>query len=292
MPPGPVNTFEEPYYEFYSPRDYAVPPNERTLVNHDLLMSIRGPDFDRLVRKGTIGTETGRLNATYRAEGLFLEGQGFQLRGFPSQVVMPRYYQAINTAPWNRHLHNEIVSYLNREYLRLYADGSYAEATAVLRQAAEMFPESSDVHYDYGWMLLKMNQMDLAVTELQSALTRNSKLAPPRRLLASIYASRGKVEQALEQWKEALALDPDDVPTLVGYGMYLSNVRSASEALEYVRKAYRLDPGDPNVIDAYARVEYLNGDIKEAKRIVLRGGNYYKGNPYFESLRAEILSRK
>ena len=292
VPPGPVNTFEEPYYEFYSPRDYAVPPNERTLVNHEMLMSIRGPDFDRLVLKGAVGTEAVRLTAAYRAEELFLEGHGFQLRGFPAQEVMHRYDQAINTAPWNRHLHNEVVSYLNREYLRLYSAGLYAEATAALRQAAEMFPESSDVHYDYGWMLWKMNQMDLAVTELQSALMRNSKLAPPRRLLASIYASRGQVEQALEQWKEALALDPDDVPTLVGYGTYLANVGPASEALEYVRKAYRLDPEDANVIDGYARVEYLNGDLKEAKRIVLKGGNYYKGNAYFESLRAELLGGK
>ena len=292
VPPGPLNTFEEPYYEFYSPRDYAVPPDERTLVNHELLMSVRGPDFDRFVQKGATGTEAGRLMAAYRAEGLFLEGKGSQLRGLPAQEIMHRYYQAMNTAPWNRHLHNEVVSYLNEEYLRLYSNGSHAEAVAALREAAELFPEGSEVHYDYGWMLWKMNQTDLAIKELQSALARNAKLAPPRRILASIYASRGQIEQALDQWKAALALDSDDVPTLVNYGTYLASVRSASEALEYVRRAYQLDPVDSNVIDGYARVEYLNGDLKEARRIVLKGGNYYKGNPYFESLRTEILSRK
>ncbi|HSQ78178.1 MAG TPA: fused MFS/spermidine synthase, partial [Nitrospirota bacterium] len=230
LPPGPVNTFEEPHYEFYSPRDYAVPPNDRALMNHELLMSVRGPDFDRFVLKGTIGTEAGRLKAAYRAEGLFLEGHGFQLRGFPDQEIMHRYYQAINTAPWNRHLHNEIVSYLNREYLRRYSNGFYAEAQAALRQAAEMFPESSEVHHDYAWMLWKMNQADLAIKELQVTLAMNPRLVPARRMLASIYASRGQVEKSSEQWKEALALDPNDVPTLVGYGVFLAWQRSGAEA--------------------------------------------------------------
>ncbi len=288
LPHGPINTFEEPYYEFYSPRDYAVPPNDRTLVNHELLLSVRGPDFDRFVLKGTSATEAGRLKAAYRAEGLFLEGHGFQLRGFPDQEIMHRYYQAINTAPWNRHLHNEIVSYLNREYLRRYSNGFYAEAEAVLRQAAEMFPESSEVHYDYGWMLWKMNQTELAVKELREALTMNPRLIPARRMLASIYASRGQIEKAGEQWKEALALDPNDVPTLVGYGVFLAGQRPI-EALEYVQKAYQRDTEDPDVIDGYARVEYLSGNRSEARRIVLKGGRYYEGNPFFEQFRALVL---
>jgi Tfp pilus assembly protein PilF len=289
LPPGPVNTFEEPYYEFYSPRDYAVPPNDRTLVNHELLMSVRGPDFERFVKKGVIGPEAGRLNAAFQAEGIFLNGHGSQLRGLPTDEVIRHYDQAIAMAPWNGNLRNEVVSYLNSEYLRYYFSGNYAEATALLRRAVEIYPESSDAHHDYGWMLLKMNQTDLAVKELQQALALRPGLVPARRLLASIYESHGQVEKAREQWQEALALDPKDVPTLVGYGIFLAEQRPGAEAVEYVQKAYQLDPDDPDVIDGYARVEYLSGNNAEAQRIVLKGGHYYEGNPFFEKLRAIIL---
>jgi spermidine synthase len=290
IPPGPMNTFEEPYYEFYSPGDYAVPPDERTFVNHEMLMQIRGSDFDRFVSKGLPVSEAVRLNAAFRAEGIFLEGHGAQLRGVPPQEVIRLYDQAIKTAPWNRSLCNEVVAFFYREYLRQYFRGDYDEALAMLRRVVEIYPESSDVHQDYGWMLWKMNKTDLAVKELEQALEMNDKLVPVRRILASIYASRGQVEQAMEQWKEALALDGNDIPTLVGYGTFLLNQRPAAEAVDYLRKAYQRDSEDPDVIDGYARVEYLIGNISKARRIVRKGGDYYKSNPLFEQRRTAILS--
>ena len=169
IPDGPVNTFEEPYYEFYSPSDYAIPPNERTLVNHAMLMSARGPDYERFVLKGATGAEAKRLTAAYRAEGTFLAGHSAQLQDFPFQVVSPFYDQAIATAPWNRNLRGEVVSYLYREFLKLYSGNDYAAAISVLRRAVEIYPESSYVHEDYGWMLWKVNQNELAIKETRRA---------------------------------------------------------------------------------------------------------------------------
>ena len=170
-----------------------------------------------------------------------------------------------------------------------YFGGDYEGAAAFLRRAAELYPESSDIHYNYGWMLGKLHQMDAAIDELQSALAMNSKLVPARRILASIFASRGQAELAAEQWKEALAIDPNDVSSLVGYGIFLAEQRPSAEAIEYLRKAVQMDPDEPEVIDGYARVEYLSGNLAEAKRIILKGGDYYKGNRSFEQFRAAVL---
>jgi len=290
IPAGPVNTFEEPYYEFYSPSDYAVPPNERTLANHAMLISARGPDFERFVLKGATGTEASRLTAAYRAEGIFLAGHGAQLQDFPFQVVNPFYDQAISTAPWNRNLRGEVVSYLYRDFLKLYSGNDYAAAISVLRRAAEIYPESSNVHEDYGWMLWKVSQIDLAIKETRRALELNAKSVTARRFLAQLYASQGQVTEALEQWKEALALDPNNIPTLIGYGVYLASLRPGTEALEFVRKAYGLDPDDPDVIDAYARVAYLEGHLGDARKIIQKGGDYFKGNPSFEKHREMVLN--
>jgi len=118
----------------------------------------------------------------------------------------------------------------------------------------------------------------------------NAKLVPVRRVLASIYASRGQVEQAMEQWKDALALDPNDIPTLVSYGVFLLQRQPSTEAGAYLQKAYQLDPEEPEVVDGYARALYLTGNIALARRIVRKGGDYYKKNPLFEQRRSAILS--
>jgi spermidine synthase len=289
FPPGTVNTFEEPYYEFYSPAEYAVPPDERTIVNHQLLVSIRGEDFDQFVRKSAGTMDASRLNAAFAAERLFLTGHGDQLSGAPTDEILTNYGRAIAAAPWDMNLRNEILSYFNAESRRHYRRGDYAGATDFLRRGAEICPENSEVHHDFGLMLWKMQRPDLAIKELQRALALNPRLVPTQRLLASIYASRGEREKAIELWRKALTLDPNSVPTLVGYGLFLIDRKHLDEGIDYVHKAYELDSEDPDVIDGYARAEYLSGNLPEAKRIVEKGGNYYKVNPYFEQLRAIIL---
>ncbi len=85
------------------------------------------------------------------------------------------------------------------------------------------------------------------------------------------------------RWKAALAADPNDIPTLVGYGVYLANLQPGGAARDYLRKAYRMDPEDPDVIHGYALATYLSGAVADARRIVLNGGNYYKGIPSLRS---------
>ncbi len=288
--PGPVNTFDHPYYEFYSPGEYAVPSDARVLANHEMLMSMRSADFDRSIANGIPGAITEAMKTAYQAEGVFLKKLGAQLGGqsLPDEII-PYYERAIKMAPWNKNLRLEVLSFLYREYGRHYAMNDVAGATDFLRRAADLDPEESDTHFEYGSMLWRVEQTDLAVREFEKTLTLNPQHAGARQKLASIYASRGQVEKAVDQWKACLALDPDNVVSLVEYGIFLAEQRPNTESIEYLQKAYRLDPHDPNVIDGYARVEYLNGNESEARGIVLKGGRYYKGNPDFEKLRQLIL---
>ena len=251
-------------------------------------MSIRGPELKPFAAKRA-GPDAKLLKTAFEAEGMFLQGHGIRLRGLPTAEVNRYYDQSIDKAPWNRNLRNEVLSDLYNESRGAYFQGDYAEALDLIRRATEIYPESYEAHNDYALMLLKMNRPDAAVEELLRALTLNPEFIPARRSLAMIYASRGQVDKALAQWKEAFALDPNNVPTLVGYGVYLAKLRPGTKAVEYLRKAYREDPEDPDVVHGYALVTYLSGDVADARQIVLKGGNYYKGNPFFEKLRSAIL---
>jgi len=289
MPPGPVNSFEEPYYEFYSPQDYAVSPDERALANHELLVSMRGPDFSRFVVKGAGGPAADRLETAFQAEGIFLRGHETQLRGLPAAEALQFYDRAIGLAPWDENLRNQVRSCLAREFRMYYSRGEFAEAAAFARRGVEIYPESMRAHESYGVLLWQMGRIDLALEELRRAMTLAPKVVTIRDDLASIYASHGQVEQAAEQWKYALTLDPNHIPTLVGYGIFLAQHGAGADAIRYLARAYQRDSEDPLVIDGYARVEYLSGNIPEARRIILKGGSYYLGNPLFEELRAAVI---
>ncbi len=261
--PGPLNTFDEPYYEFYSPRDYAVAADERTLPNHELLMSMRGPDFGRSVLNGSTGPDADRLNAAFRAEGVFLVGHRAQLRALPEKVVFPYYSWAIRTSPSNENLRNEVRAYLSSQARLNYNSGNYAESAAFLLREAEIYPQSSEVHHDYGMTLLAMNQTDAALAELEKALELNPGSVLVRRALASVYASRGQVEKAVRQWRDALAIDQNDVPTLLNYGAYLAEQRFyLDEAMGYLQRAFQLAPGNPVVVEECSRIRQLGRDCR------------------------------
>jgi Flp pilus assembly protein TadD len=286
-----VGSFERPYYEFYSPREYAVSPLERTLVNHELLMSMIGPDFDRFVRKAVDGPDGDCLTAAFQAEGIYLKGYELQLRGWEPAVVFQYYQQALKTAPWDEDLRNEVVSYLDNMFRAHYANGDYAGSVALLKEATEIDPGSAEVHEDYGRMLSYMKETDPAVGELQQALALNPDLVPARRDLGLIYAFRGHISEAMTEWKEVLSVDPDDVKTLVFYGLSLAGGGFRSDSVSLLRRAYQLAPQNPEVIDGYARGAYLAGDVAAARRIVLKGGRYFEGYPAFKEFRARLLAR-
>ncbi len=291
VPPGPVNSFDEPYYEFYSPTDYAVAPDYRALANHELLVSMRGPDFSRFVMKDAAGPAAGRLETAFMAEGTFLKGHESQLRGFPAAEAFRYYDRAIGMAPWDENLRNQVRSCLAREFRALYSKGELGEAADIARQEVEVYPDSMRAHESYGVILWQLGRTDSALRELQRAMAMDPKAVAIRDDLASIYASLGQAEQAVGQWQSALALDPNHIPTLVGYGVFLAQHGAGAEAIRCLARAYKRDSEDPLVIDGYARVEYLTGNIPEARRIILKGGRYYQGNPLFEQLRTAVTGK-
>ena len=251
FPPGPVNSFERPYYEFYSPRDYAVPSSERSRANHEMLMSFRGVDTPATLTKRVSPPDKARLDDAFRAEGIFFAGYALQLQGEMNPSVMQYYDRAIGTAPGNMSLRNEVVAYLNNEVQAYFSRGDTVSALACRRRAAELYPENAEVHYDYALMLLYVNETETGIAELRRALTLNPISVPALRNLGVAYAGRGQMDTAVELWRQALAIDPDDVETLVFFGSYLAEQKGSREGVEYLKRAYRLAPHNPQVVDRH-----------------------------------------
>ncbi len=74
------------------------------------------------------------------------------------------------------------------------------------------------------------------------------------------------VEQEME-WRDALALDPNDGGLLRQYSRTLQSAGRASAALEAARRAYENDPLMAGVVQEYAWAHIMTGDCEQAVRI-------------------------
>lgn len=287
--PGPINSFNRPYYEFYSPADYLLSWQQRALINHRLLMSLRGPDFDKAILNSLEGPERQSLSTAYEAEGLFLKGYAAQLKEEPYAKVVKFLDSAVNLAPSSEVLRNQIVAYFMEQFRFSFWGQDYGNALRVARRATEIYPQSSEAHENYGMALMLTRQSEAAMAELIRAWELNPGQLLSLRALGVLSVAQGDVDKAMMYWREALSVEPNDIMTLVLIGGQLSKQGPPAAGEPYLRRAYELAPRNPAVINGYAQVLYLAGDYGTAREIVRGGGRYHEGNPAFGDLRAKIL---
>lgn len=290
---APINSLETPYFEFYSPREYAVPGDERTVRLLDFLASIREPHIPHLVPDVDSDDAAERLRGAIAAEREFLAGFRRQLRNEPLPDVTAHFDRALAAAPWNQNLRYQILLYYWNTAGNSYLRGDYRRALRYMRMAVETYDRNGEAFYYLGLTLLQNGRLDAAVEALRTAVRLDPKLVSARHRLASYYLDSGQAARAAEQLRAILALDAENLFALVSYGLQLAGTDGRyAEALDYLRRAYRLAPDDPLVIDGYAWVSYLSGDRPAARRIVRDGGDYYSGSPQLARRRGTILSER
>jgi spermidine synthase len=287
---SPENTLENPYYEFYLPREYAAPVNTRTRANHDFLVRLRGERGLHDLATRLSGDVSDRLAAAFRAEDRFLDGLRLQIEGRPYTEFGAHFDEALSVAPWNDNLRAQIVSYLWNYAGVLYLDGAFPEALSYMRRAVEVYPSDGEIRYYHGIILLQTGQREPGLEEIREAIALEPRLLAPRRRLASELLAAREHEEAAAQMEAILAIEPEDLYTLVTYAAFLAeHGGGAARADALLAQARRIAPRDASVIDAGAWLAYLKGDHAEARRIVERGGKYYENEPMFEQRRRRIL---
>ena len=154
----------------------------------------------------------------------------------------------------------------------------------------KVYPINGEIRYYHGLILLQNGQREQGLAELRAAIELEPRLLAPRRLMASELLGLRQHAAAAEQMEAVLALEPDDLYTLVTFATYLAQYGDDSgRARELIARADRLAPQDPSVIDGRAWLAYLAGDRATARRIVEQGGRYYENEPLFLQRRQRIL---
>lgn len=111
----------------------------------------------------------------------------------------------------------------------------YAQAYAVLAEAAQRFPDDADLKYDQAMVAEKLD-----------------KLPEMERLLREVIAAKPDYQHAYNA---------------LGYSLADRNLR-LPEARSLIRKALELTPNDPFIMDSLAWVEFRSGNLAEALRVL------------------------
>ncbi len=88
--------------------------------------------------------------------------------------------------------------------------------------------------------------------------------------LAELYSIRGMVEQSVEEYNKALALDPD-YPDALNSGAYVYLLmKDFDKAIELLKRYISVLPGKPNPLDSLAEVYFKMGRLDEAIETYLK----------------------
>lgn len=86
----------------------------------------------------------------------------------------------------------------------------YAEALDAYTRALEASPQDGRSQYNRVMMLMKLDRVDEAISELQVVVKSSSKNISACLLLGQIYESRGEIAKAKEMYSQAATIAPDN----------------------------------------------------------------------------------
>jgi cellulose synthase operon protein C len=177
--------------------------------------------------------------------------------------------------------------------------GEFAfDAPALDQLFAELTPETApaprngsgnalDLARDY----IAKGLLDLATSELSRAATRGAPPGATAVLLGDIFAKRGLYGEALERYREARAVTPDDPDATLGEIRALLSLGWAGDAAPLADELARRVRGDVEVLVARARVRLAVNDALGALDCIREAQTLAPGRPDLFHLQAQVSAR-
>ncbi len=114
---------------------------------------------------------------------------------------------------------------------------------------------SSLAFLELGEALRRRGQLDSAYKVARGGLGRYPNLAEAHDLMARILGDQGDLAGAFDAWVEALRVDPMRTSALKGIAFLYYRAGNAADAREHLQRAAEIDPDDPSIPQALARMQ-------------------------------------
>jgi arylsulfatase A-like enzyme/cytochrome c-type biogenesis protein CcmH/NrfG len=136
--------------------------------------------------------------------------------------------------------------------------GNIPEAVKAKRKASELVPNSADLHYELGSILMRAHDYDAAVQELEGIEAKMPGSWKTHILLEMAYSRTNRLPEAIRECETVLAVLPEQYGTNLILGRVLLRSGDAEAALPRLMKAASLRPQSPDphtsLADAYTKL--------------------------------------
>ncbi|MGI8784526.1 MAG: tetratricopeptide repeat protein [Acidobacteriota bacterium] len=148
----------------------------------------------------------------------------------------------------------------SNEHYRL---GKFDDAVVQYQKVLTSRPDDPNALYWLGRTLLKKDDVQSAFDLSAKSCNKHPANGHLRSLLGDVLFRQGKFDDAKAAYQNAIKLDVNLVRGHLGLGRVLKTESRYKSALPHLRKAYELDPKDPDVIRQWASV--LKSSEEEAR---------------------------
>jgi Flp pilus assembly protein TadD len=139
--------------------------------------------------------------------------------------------------------------------------------------SAKKSPDKARPHYNLGVALASRGRFEEAIGHFSEALRIKPDYAVAHNNLGNVLASQGKIGEAVVHYSHALRIDPDHAKAHNNLGLALASQGKPEEAMGHFSEALRITPDDAEAHNVLGNALTRQGKIEEAM------------GHYFEALR-------
>jgi tetratricopeptide (TPR) repeat protein len=123
------------------------------------------------------------------------------------------------------------------------------QAKQLLEKAAARDPKNADIQYKLGIAMLEKGEYPAAIDHCNNALALAPGLFPARIILGHALQGSGRLEEALQRYKELVSEGVEDSGLYNHYGETLLRLKQYQEAIPQFQKALQIDPSNTQARD-------------------------------------------
>lgn len=116
------------------------------------------------------------------------------------------------------------------------------QASEVLTQAVQLFPNNHQIHFLLGVSLHHQEKLNEAITAYFRANELNSSFMPTIANIAAALQSLGRAQDAMKYYEIAIPALPNDAGLINNYGALLGTMGKKEEEVVWLKRALAIDP--------------------------------------------------